>query len=370
MRGTLASLMRAQMDLSGSGSRMSDKERALIVREARDYERYAAKVGDSGRRILALDDIKSERTRRGWVPQEAVLNIPLSRLITTSAGLSAFNTKVTIDVNVGRDDVPLLYGPIYDNLSDDALPEQVDTNVIAQASVVFLRRWEGGEVRFGHMTTGSTSSVPIVNYSAGFEYTLNNVIFDQQWAISRLNSAFGRAYNALLNHIHLDAINSFSFASGNLTPADTTGANLLEKTRNTIIAGLRTSANNTRPATVMLASGADRYQIQDALERKVDSAGNVLTGISEIDTIIFYDGYAITVGGRTYTYPGIASKTAYLIHPKDRMIELVKTINGQDLLTVTGDPDISRGIVDQIVNHSWRGLYADVNGSAQKLTLP
>lgn len=368
-RGSLAALMAAAMDSRGSGAGLSDERRRLIVREAEDYAQYA-RVLESGRQVLALSDIKQVRQSRGWKPKIAELTMPMSRLITTSAGLSAFNTKVTLDVNVGRDDVPLLYAPFYDNLSDDALPESVDTNMIAQASVVFLRRYEGGEVRFGHMTTGSTSAVPIVNYSAGFEYTLNNVIFDQQWAITRLNTAFGRAYNALLNHIHLDAINSFSYAAGNLTAADATGANLLEKTRNTFIAGLRTAANAQRPATVMLASGADRYQIQDALERKVDVAGNVLTGISEINTIVFYDGYTITVGGKTYTYPGVASKTAYLVMPKTKLIELVKTINGQDLLTVTGDPDISRGIVDQIVNHSWRGLYGDMAGSVQKLTLP
>lgn len=345
-----------------------EEDRKLYLRNAHDYARYAHTT-DGGRRIVTVQDIKRERERRNGLPAVAHFDQPLHRVITTS-DTPAVTRKITLDVNAGRDNVPLLYGPIYDNMSDERLPRNVDTNLIAQAAVVFLRRLEGGEVRFGHMSTGTTTSVPIVNYSAGFEYTEEVIMYDETWSLERLNRAFGEAYNALLNHIHLDAINSFTYAAGNLTAADATGATLLEKTRNTIIAGLRTAANGRRPASVMLASGADRYKIQDALERRTDANNNVLPGISEIDTIIFYDGYSITVGEKTYTYPGIAANTAYLIMPRSKMLELVRTVNGQDMFVVQGNADVSRRIADQIVAHTYRGLYCDAAGSVQKITLP
>lgn len=345
----------------------NEEDRALYLRNAQDYAKYA--LVESNRRIVSAADVRRERERQIGRPVTAKFDMPLSRVITTS-DTPAVVRKLTLDVNAGRDNVPLLYGPIYNNMSDERLPRNVDTNLIAAAAVVFLRRLEGGEVRFGHMSTGTTSTVPIVNYSAGFEYTEEVIMYDETWSLERLNRAFGEAYNALLNHIHLDAINSFSYAAGNLTAADATGATLIEKTRNTIINGLRTAANARRPATVMLASGADRYKIQDALERRVDAAGNTLPGISEIDTIIFYDGYSITVGEKTYTYPGIATGTAYLVMPQTKMLELVRTVNGQDMFIVRGNADISRRIADQIVGHTYRGLYADAAGSVQKITLP
>lgn len=366
VNGIVVPVQSSRMVQTKQGER---SERDLYLRDAAEYARYARTL-PSGRRLLALQDIEQERTRKIGTPIPMKLHVPLSRLIATSDTLETVARKVTLDVNQGRDLVPLLYGPIYDNLTDENLPRNVDTNLIAQAAVVFLRRFEGGEVKFGHMTTGTNSTVPIVNYSAGFEYTEEVVMFDETWSMERLNRAFGEAYNALLNHIHLDAVNSFSYPGGNLTPADATGATLLLQTRNTIINGLRTASNARRPATVMLASGADRYQIQDALERRADTDGNVLPGISEIDTIIFYDGYSITVGEKTYTYPGIASKTAYLIMPRSKMLELVRTVNGQDMFTVIGNPDVSRRIAEQITAHTYRGLFADVAGSVQKITLP
>ena len=372
--GISATIQAQIVPVRGGVPQWSELERRAYVRDTAGYSRYAPTNGD-GRRVYALEDIAREMRSRGPKPvQYDLAGVPLSRLVTTSDGLAAFARKVIVDVNVGRDDVPLLYGPIYDTLSDDGLPRNVSTNLIAEAAIVFLRRYEGGEVRFGTMTSGTEDTVPIVNYSAGFEYTRENLMYDESWAIDRFNKAFGRAYNALLNHIHLGAIDAYSYGSGNLTAASAVGTGIIEHTRQTLIDGLTAAADARRPASVLLTSGANRYKIQDAIERRTDTNGNVLPGISDIDTLIFYDGYSITVGNgtasRTYTYPGITANKAYLIRPKAKMIELVKTQGGQDMYIVTGNPDVTRNIEDQIVAHTYRGLYADLAGSVQKLTLP
>jgi hypothetical protein len=96
----------------------------------------------------------------------------------------------------------------------------------------------------------------------------------------------------------------------------------------------------------------------------------VLPGVDDIDTIILYDGWSGTVGDKPYSYPGVSAGIAYLIKPKARLWELIRTENGQDLIQETGNPDVSRRIEAQIVNHTYRGVYADIANSVQQITLP
>jgi hypothetical protein len=41
--------------------------------------------------------------------------------------------------------------------------------------------------------------------------------FDRTWSIELQNQAFGRAYNALLNHLHLSPIIGGTYTGGNAT---------------------------------------------------------------------------------------------------------------------------------------------------------
>jgi hypothetical protein len=70
-------------------------------------------------------------------------------------------------------------------------------------NVVFLQKFEGGEVEFGTLSKGVPSLGAIQTYAAGFEWTEDMIEFDRTWSIELQNQAFGRAYNALLNHLHL-----------------------------------------------------------------------------------------------------------------------------------------------------------------------
>lgn len=335
-------------------------------------------------RWVSLEELKAERDRkrghrgqRARWPQEAgpggrMVDVPYRRLITTSDGITTVVNKVVIDVNQGREDVPLLYGDIYDNLSSDTLPRNVDTNLLVEGEVVFLQRVEGGEVRFGTLSKGTPATVPIVNYSAAFEWTREAEMFDETWRIERFNLAYGRAYNALLNHLHLSPILTYTYTAANQTPADATaGADLLTRTRNTILAALRTAADAGRPGSVLLIAGANRYQIADALARRYDNVGNQLPAVDEITTIVIYNGYTITVGEKTYVYTGVTTGRAYLIRPRRKFMELVRTEGGRDMIVLTDNqPDISRGIAAQMVAHTYRGSFADIPASVEEITLP
>ena len=308
--------------------------------------------------LLAQGEIKPVR--------RPTYKLPMQRLITTSDGLAAFTEKVRIDVNEGRENVPLLYQPIYQTLNNPGFPRNVSTNLLSTAAVVFLQRVEAGEVYFGHLAPNAEGTVPMVNYSAGLEYTREMMLYDETWTAEERNRGTGEAYNALLNHIHLGPILSFTYTAANQTPADTVSATQMEKDYNTFDAALQTAATAKRAGSVLLASSANRRRIERAVNGYNDSVGNINSPLSEISTIIYYDGWTVTVGPKVYTYAGVTAGKAYLIRPRARFRELVK----RDLELVTGNPDVSRGIEDQLVWHTDRAVYADIANSVEEITLP
>lgn len=295
----------------------------------------------------------------------------LREMIDTSQGQMALLEKVRVDVAFGLADIPLLYGPVYRRIAPaGGFPGgafQIDEYTL-QGNVVFLQKFEGGEVQFGTLTKGSPSVGLIQTYAAGFEWTEDMIEFDRTWQVEENNRAFGRAYNALLNHLHLSPIIGFSYGGGNSTAADTTGATLNEKVHITLQNAYTSTvtASPRRTGQILLASEADRFKIETALLTPVqDAQGNPLPNVP-ITTIIYYEGESITVGSDTYTYPGVTAGTAYLIFPQRRFIEMLH----HDLRIDIGPPDISRLVEGQQVGRSRRGLYADIANSVQKITLP
>lgn len=321
--------------------------------------------------IYDFEEIK-RRQREEIISEmsQIVMKKTVSEMITTSQGAMALLEKVRIDVDFGLAQVPLLYGPVYERI-DGPFPGglvQINENTL-QANVVFLERFEGGEVVFGTLQTGAPSSVAITQYAAGFEWTEDMIEFDKTWDITLNNRAFGRAYNYLLNHLHLSPIIAFSYAGGNLTAADATaGQDIYGHTLNTFANAYKTAvlATPQRTPSVILANEADRFQIEQALLQPVrDSQGNPLPRVP-VDTIIYYNGATVTNGLKTYTYAGVTQGTAFFIFPQQRFKELVH----HDLRIDIGPPDISRLIEGQQVGRTRRGVYADPAQSVQKLTLP
>jgi hypothetical protein len=296
--------------------------------------------------------------------------ISVAEMITTDDGAMDLLEKVRIDVAFGLAEIPLLYGPLYERVNGP-FPGgvfQIDENTL-QADVVFLEKFEAGEVQFGTLRKGVPALGKIQTYAAGFEWTEDMVEFDATWSIELHNRAFGRAYNALLNHLHLSVITGYAYAGDNLTAADVTaGASLQEKTHLTFQAAYRQTVIDVpqRRGTVVLASEANRFQIEDALLTPVnDAQGNPLPNIP-IDTIIYYDGETLVRGTDSFVYPGVTAGTCFLVMPRMKLKEMVH----HDLRIDIGPPDISRLVEGQQVGRSRRGLYADLPNSVQKITLP
>jgi len=323
----------------------------------------------NGTQIISINEMIQDAREAGAKKRVARLKRPIGEMITTSQGLMDLVEKVRIDVEFGQADVPLLYNPIYETVNGPfpGRVVQVGENTL-QADVVFLEKFEGGEVEFGTLQKGVPATIPLQTYAAGFEWTEDMEEWDMTWDFELVNRAFGRAYNALLNHLHLSPILTFTYTAPNQFPANATGATLQEKTLLTFQGGYQEAVQATpqRTPSVILASEANRFQIEDALLTPVrDAQGNPLPRVP-VDTIIYYDGFTITKGVKTYTYAGVTAGKCYFIFPRQRFKELVH----HGLRVDAGNPDISRLVQAQVVGRTRRGLYADIANSVEEITLP
>lgn len=297
---------------------------------------------------------------------------PVGEMITTPAGLDAIIQKTVIDLELGRESVPLLYGPIYRRHEDPNFTQHVDIAPFTHARVVFLEHMELEEVKFGDRYIGAKDTVPIVTWAAGLQWTEDMVLYDKTWEASEASRSMGEAYNALLNHLHFSPILNYSYNAKNKTAASSEGTTMLEKLRNTLKAGLKHAAQdrngNTlarRQPTVLLSHSSNRWELEEAMQR-MQIGGTVYPALGQITTMIFYDGYRITVGEKTYEYGGVDTGKAYLIDPQRYFRELVK----HDLRVDAGGADLKRLVENAIVGRARRGLYASPANAVEEITLP
>jgi len=303
-------------------------------------------------------------------------------LLTTPPFLDAFVQKTVIDVAAGRESVPVLYTPVYRRITDANFTELVNVgSITTRANVVFLDHIEGEEVVFGAREWATGQSVQLYTYTAGFEWTEDLVEWDKTWEATQASEGFGRAYNALLNHLHLGPIISYTYPAKNLTDGTTNNPNTGTawpantdqriKWHDTIRAAMQDAASDTatdtglpRTPSVMLAPTSARFGLEDSMGAFTIN-NTPYPAISGIGTVIYYDGYSIKVGRKTYTYPGVPANTVFLIDPSQYLIELVK----HDLRVDAFPGDMSRLIAQQVIARTRRGVFAAPEECVQKVLL-
>lgn len=273
--------------------------------------------------------------------------------------------KVTLDVELGREKVPLLYKEIYELLSDPNFPELLDSKWAMSGAVIFAEHLEGQEVKFGSLRAEQGPPARIVTYSAAFEYTKQMMEFNRAFEVDILNRSMGEGYNALLNHIHLSPIISFAYPAANKTAYQTqAGEERWVSIWRTLVAAQSAAGTKKRQGNVLLANSADQTHIEMAL-KGFSHGGTTYAPISGITTVIYYDGYTVKVGKKEYGYDGVAPGKAYLIRSKRGFKELLK----KDLQIETTQGDLSRLIQSQMVGYAFRGVYAAVEENVQEITL-
>lgn len=351
---------------------MGEKSWRTIDRSSQEAAwREAVNAGNPTRDLLISEMIVENMVDGGGLRDIRFdESVDVSEMITTSQGQMDLLQKVRIDVALGLAEIPLLYGPVYERVNGP-FPGgvfQIDENTL-QADVIFLEKFEGGEVEFGTLRKGAPALGKIQTYAAGFEWTEDMIEFDQTWSIELHNRAFGRAYNALLNHLHLSPIIGFSYGGGNITPARTDAGLTLDELTHLTFQDAYTASVQARPqrrGTLLLASEVNRFQIEQAILTPVyDNLGRPLPTVP-IDTIIYYDGEELVRGTDSQSYPGVTPGTCFLTMPR----RLFKEMLHHDLRIDIGPADITRLIEGQQVGRARRGLYADLTNSVEKIELP
>lgn len=296
------------------------------------------------------------------------LTRPIGEMLTSGSldNLKGLAQKVVLDVELGREQVPLLYGPIYDRMENRDMPRLIDAKWALYGTVVFTEHMEGEEVKFGRLAAEEGPIARILTYTAGFEYTKEMVDFNDSFSVEILNRAMGEAYNALLNHIHLSPIISYNYKADNKTAYQGAAEDDvwvgMYKTLNTALSDAR---KKKRPGTVLLASGMDKDNIEMALKGGYQIAGTTYPAVSGIEAVVYYDGWSAQVGRKAHEYSGVEEGKAYLVRPKRGFKELIK----QELWIEATAGDLSRLIESQIIAWAYRGAFAAVEENVQEIAL-
>jgi len=295
-------------------------------------------------------------------------NKPLGEMINfgSVSELKELLRKVVLDVELGKEQVKLLYQPIYDNISDPNFPEVLDAKWAMYGNCVFLEHMEGDEVKFGSIAAEHGPTARIKTYTSGFEYTKKMIDFNETFNVEMLNKSMGEAYNALLNHLHLYPIIAYNYKAANKTAfKGEAGDPIWLGMYKTFAQAVKDSRIAKRPGTVLLANSADAMDIEMALKGGHQIEGTIYPAIAGINSIIYYDGWEVTVGKKRHEYKGVEPGKAYLIRPKRGFKELVK----RDYTVETGNKDVSRLIEEQIVAYCYRGVFAAIDENVQEITL-
>lgn len=329
------------------------KDLKVVSEQAPDLALSIISEMKEGKRVKGID----------WSDEVKSSKVTIKEMIGTDDGAREFIEKVTYDLYQGREAVPLKYKEIYQTLSDPNFPQTMTAKEFGPVQVVFLQKYEGGEVKFGTLGPGVEKVVSFVTYAAGLEYDEDILEYNQTWRLSEIGVAFGEAYNKLLNHIHLYPIISATYTttSGGLAAqkaAQKDGVAQLIAWDTDLPTTLRNAFQVFPEGSYLLINSADRYRLEDAIASSMyaDTTPSLVKRALSPDRFIEYDGDEVEVGGKTYEYPGVPQGYAYLIHPKKYFKEYIK----HDLRVDSDDGDLSRLVLSQVVGRARRAVYASV----------
>lgn len=310
--------------------------------------------------------IDEMRQNKGKVPvMEFAENVDISEMLGTDSGPREFIEQVTYSAYSGRETVPLLYGQIYRTISDANLPKSLTEEEFGPLQAVFLQFWEGGEVKFGALAPGSQKTVTINTWTTGMEYNEDIVEFNQTWRVTEIATAFGEAYNKLLNHLHLGPIVTATYnttvESNALKRSRQEGGTAVEVAFDTDIATTLGNALEILPnGSLLLHNSADENRIDEAVAASMYSDGAPSLVKRKFGSMarLAYDGDTVTVRKKDYTYPGVAVGEAYLLVPKRQFVEYEK----HGLRVDSNDGDLTRLVLAQVVGRTRRGVLATLGG--------
>jgi hypothetical protein len=308
-----------------------------------------------------------------------IMNEPIiTKEIITATGANALAERMVFAIETGRELLPRIYETIYDIRNNPNAPSVVKFTGAVKGNVVFIKRAEGEEVKFGSAKADDKGLVEMVTYSAGFAHTREMRIYTDSnlFDATEYEQATGEANNALLNNIHLAPIVApvdgagapIAYPAANKQAAVTTGEGTDANTYLTLEAAIGLSNElNQVPGdfTTILANPSDRLRLERILTGGQIS-GTTYPSISQVDTLVYYKGWKGAVGDKEYSYPGVTAGKIYLIRTKRQFKSVIK----EDMVIEMGSGDVTRGIDKEFVAHTTLAMYAAVFDNVIEITLP
>lgn len=303
----------------------------------------------------------------------------LREFIASSDFTANWYTRQRYEVDAGRDEEPILYDGIYSITVDPTLPKNVEILTLGPAGIVFEEVKEGGEVVFITLNE-SDATVPIKNWASGIRYSEDLFIYNQMFQVAAIDRQFGQAWNARDNNIHFWPIINQTYTGPNLTNGTTlTGkfkksASMAEKYARTLEAAITASrmdkANPRRGPYALVVSSADSITAEFAITPVPQQGfGQQSRALGRIRNITEYDGWSGTRGKKQSTFNGVQPGEAFLVDLANRQTDFQSLVK-QPLRSRSGNPDVSRFIMEQTVYNSRVGVYANPLRSVQKILWP
>lgn len=284
-----------------------------------------------------------------------------------------FRTMQQYEVDAGRGSEPILYEDIYSTTNDPDLPEFIPIYRNGPTGVIFEEIFEGSEVKFVSIGT-SQDSVQMHQWGVGLEYTKKMLMYNYQWQMGMLERQLGIAHNALLNNLHLYPIINYTYPAANKTSAQTGAGsienNILRTLEAAVTDGEADVTNTRRGPYVLLIAPGNRFTVERALttvpQEGYEKQGSV---IGDISTVIVYGGWTGSRGKKSISYTGVTTNKAYLISTQYKELDFQSFIK-QDLESTTGNPDVSRFILEKQVWDTHRAVFSNPERAVQEVTLP
>lgn len=277
------------------------------------------------------------------------------------------------EVDAGRDSEPILYTPIYQETVDPSFPRNVTVYRVGPGAVIFELVNEGDEAEFVTVEE-SNYAVTMQHYAAALEYSKDLMVYNELWNLPLIERQAGQAFNALKNHVHLSPFINYAYTAANQTAASALGSTYEAKWANTLDDAVANAAddqtNPRRGPFVILCSIRDAMKWNRVLNPVPQQAFNLQPESADrIRGIIGYNGWTGRRGNKSVTYAGVTSGKSYLIDVSDKMRNLRSFVK-QELASMTGNPDVSRFVLEQVVYDSYFTAYADVAATTEEITTP
>jgi hypothetical protein len=282
---------------------------------------------------------------------------------------------------------PTLHPFIYNVITNLNYSRTITIQDLLPIGIVFDEvTGSGDSVRMGDFPTGNKDTVQLKIYGAGYTWDLLFSLYNDLFAVERLNDAVIRGYTAKKEDLTIGALISANYGvagTAKHTAASAVGSDVWEKLYNTVLNAIGDLRKRTDPVTgkklpvsniILLTNDYDAWRLDRVINGQLNSPADSknLEALRNIQAVLGYEGDIINIGEKTETYTGVADNTAYLVIPytvrPDGFIVPVK----RNLTPLTGPGDPLKLEQEKQAWYHSHGVYntRGITYYVQKITLP